>query len=64
MDILDIWKCHLCDKADFLFLIVPRVRVSRDGKSNKTFERVSKRIGTFFNPANYVNVEEVHLFGY
>lgn len=64
MDILDIWKCHLCDKADFLFLIVPCVRVSQNGKPNKVFERVSKRIDTFFNPANYVNIEAVHLFGY
>jgi len=64
MDILDIWKCHLCNKADFLFLIVPRVRVSQNGKPNKVFERVSKRIDTFFNPANYVNVEAVYLFGY
>ena len=64
MDILDIWKCHLCDKADFLFLIVPCVRVSQNGKPIKVFERVSKRIDTFFNPANYVNVEAVHLFGY
>jgi hypothetical protein len=23
MDLLDLWKCHICDHADYLFLMVP-----------------------------------------
>ena len=64
MDFLDIWKCHICRKAHFLFLIVPRERARTTGKPTKEFERVRKRIGTFFERGNYVNVEAVHLFGY
>jgi hypothetical protein len=65
MDLLDVWKCHLCARAHFLFLIVPRERVSLNEQRMQVFDRVSKRIGTFFDlEENYVNVEEVHLFGY
>lgn len=64
MDLLDVWKCHLCAYAHFLFLIVPCQRFSQNGKPMNVFDRVSKRVGTFFTPENYVNVEEVHLFGY
>lgn len=65
MDLLDVWKCHLCVNADFLFLIVPCVRTSQNGNAMKVFDRVSNRIGTFFtSKENYINVEEVHLFGY
>jgi hypothetical protein len=65
MDLLDIWKCHLCSKADFLFLVVPCERRSNNGQVTLAFERASKRMATFFEPAkNYVNVESVHLFGY
>ena len=64
MDFLDVWKCHICAHADFLFLIVPCERARTTGKPTKEFERVKNRIGTFFKRGNYVNVEEVHLFGY
>lgn len=64
MDLLDLWKCHLCTKADFLFLIVPVARVSENGTAIKAFDSVSRRLATFFEPPNYVNVEAVFLFGY
>lgn len=64
MALLDLWKCHLCAEADYLFLIIPRVRQTRSGGSNKMFEPVVKRLGSFFEPQNYVNVEAVFVFGY
>ncbi len=65
MDLLDIWKCHLCSKADFLFLVVPCERRNYNGQVTRAFDRASKRMATFFEPTkNYVNVEAVHLFGY
>ncbi|NRD66226.1 hypothetical protein HRD49_31165 [Corallococcus exiguus] len=64
MDLLDLWKCHICAEADFLFLIVPEARHSEDGKSIKAYEKARDRLATFFKPANYVNVDAVFLFGY
>ena len=66
MDILDLWKCHLCPEANFLFMVVPCERKSNKGVITRTFDRVGKRMETFFDPMkrNYVNVEAVHLFGY
>jgi hypothetical protein len=64
MDLLDMWKCHLCPQADFLFLIVPIARTSANGTSIKAFEQASRRLATFFEPRNYVNVEAAFVFGY
>ena len=64
MDLLDIWKCHICSEADYLFLIVPKRRPRGSGKSESVNARVTKRIGTFFKEANYVNVEGVFIFAY
>jgi hypothetical protein len=25
MDLLDLWKCHICEHAEYLFLLVPRL---------------------------------------
>jgi hypothetical protein len=64
MDLLDLWKCHLCAEADFLFLIVPMSRVSKSGGIIKAFEQATRRLETFFEPQNYVNVDAVFVFGY
>ena len=64
MDLLDLWKCHICPNADFLFLIVPMDRRSEDGTSIRAFEQAARRLGTFFEPRNYVHVEATFLFGY
>lgn len=64
MDLLDVWKCHLCTHADFLFLVVPNERPSENGQVIKAFAGASRRLSTFFEPRNYVNVEAVCLFGY
>ncbi|MGO9317516.1 MAG: hypothetical protein ACLPXT_03975 [Terracidiphilus sp.] len=65
MDLLDLWKCHLCAEADFLFLIVPNERKNHNGQVTRPFDRASKRVATFFeSERDYINVEAVYLFGY
>lgn len=64
MDLLDLWKCHICPKADYLFLVVPKARQSKRGSVMRHFKQAQNRLGTFFIPSNYVNVEAVFLFGY
>lgn len=61
MDILDIWKCHICRDAEFLFLIVPKLRQNKNNSVDKIFEKVIKRISTFFINANYINVDSYQL---
>lgn len=64
MDLLDIWKCHICREADYLFLIVPKRRPHGSGISSVIAERVVKRVATFFDKQNHVNVEGVFIFAY
>lgn len=63
MDLLDLWKCHICENANFLFLIVPRIRQTETGQ-NSIYEPVENRMSTFFELKNYTNVDAVFLFGY
>ena len=64
MDLLDFWKCHICQHAEYLFLLVPQARPSESGTVLRCFQQVKRRLGVFFEPQNYVNVNAVHLFGY
>lgn len=64
MDILDLWKCHICPEADYLFLVVPKHRPTHGGKNEPILDRVYDRLETFFQPQNAINVEAVFLFGY
>ena len=64
MDLLDLWKCHICDHAEYLFLLVPQARPSEKGSVMRHFKQAQNRLSTFFTPKNYVNVEAVFLFGY
>ena len=64
MDLLDLWKCHICTQADYLFLLVPQKRQTANGGHGYPFKHVCKRLGTFFVPGNHVNVEAVFVFGY
>ena len=64
MDLLDLWKCHICSSADYLFLVVPQRRPRGSGKSENIYGRVVRRLETFFQPKNRVNVEAVFVFGY
>ena len=64
MDLLDMWKCHVCQDAKYLFLIIPKARASKDGRRVKQFYLTRNRISSFFREQNYVNVDAVFLFGY
>jgi hypothetical protein len=65
MDLLDVWKTHICPEAKHLFLMVPKIRVTGAHQEQKIFQAVEKRIGTFFDEqAHNIDVETVHLFGY
>jgi hypothetical protein len=64
MDLLDIWKCHICEQARYLFLIIPKVRRDKKGGSAKQFHLTHSRMTSFFRKENYVNVDAVFLFGY
>lgn len=65
MDLLDLWKCHICAEASVLFLLVPRVLVqSTGGREQQVFPYVEKRLSTFFTTGNATNVEALYLFGY
>lgn len=63
MDLLDIWKCHICSNANFLFLVIPNIRQTATGR-NIIFETVERRMTTFFNSENYTNVDGVFIIGY
>jgi hypothetical protein len=65
MDLLDIWKTHICQEANHLFLLVPNIRVSKNLNEAKIFPSVKNRIETFFNEnISAIDVDSVHLFGY
>jgi len=63
MDLLDLWKCHICREADHLFLVVP-LRVTRTTGSENVYSRVVARMKTFVMPENQVNVASIAVFGY
>jgi hypothetical protein len=66
MDFLDFWKCHLCEHAHYLFLLVPQElrQNERDGRPTRPYKAVVKRLGSFFVPRNHTNVRGLFVFGY
>lgn len=65
MDLLDVWKTHLCTEAKHLFLLVPQVRVTKIGTQQKIYQTVLNRVGTFFESGvEPIDVDSVHIFGY
>lgn len=65
MDLLDLWKCHICDEASILFLFVPQLlRQDETERGSSVFATVVKRLGTFFIPPNETNVDAAFIFGY
>jgi hypothetical protein len=65
MDLLDFWKCHICEKAHYLFLFAPLALQHNDNeKPGAVFESVRRRLAAFFVPRNYTNVRGLFLFGY
>jgi hypothetical protein len=63
MDLLDLWKCHICREAHHLFIVVPNV-VRRNYGTESVYPRVVTRLATFFAPGNETNVRSVAVFGY
>ena len=64
MDLLNLWKCHICDKAEYLLLVVPIARQKNNGGMTRIYEHVVKRISSFFVEQNYVNVKACFIIGY
>lgn len=66
MDLLDLWKCHICTEAHHLFLMVPFVLRQNDGdKVTHPYDYVQKRLPSFFTPDTYLRgVRTCWLFGY
>ena len=65
MDLLDFWKCHICEHASYLFLMVPsELRQNPTMSPRREFETVRKRLESFFVPGNYTNVHGLILLGY
>lgn len=65
MDLLDFWKCHICEHADYLFLMVPvELRQNATMSPRREYATVARRLETFFRPGNYTNVRGLVLIGY
>lgn len=65
MDFLDFWKCHLCEHANYLFLMVPQqLRQNPTMSPRREYNTVVKRMASFFTQRNYTNVRGLHVFGY
>jgi hypothetical protein len=65
MDFLDFWKCHLCDHANHLSLLVPQELRQHEGMSpRREYNAVINRLSSFFEPRNYTNVRSLWILGY
>lgn len=65
MDLLDFWKCHICEHAHYLILLVPReLRQNETMAPRREFATVRNRLRSFFEEPNYTNVRGLFLFGY
>lgn len=65
MHLLDLWKCHVCAEAHYLFLVVPQVLVQNPRREPaRPYEYVAKRMSTFFVPGNYTDVRGASVLGY
>ncbi len=65
MDMLDMWKCHLCTNANHLFLFVPNaLQHNNNASPYDCFRIVSNRMEPFFLKENYSNVHSLWIFGY
>ena len=60
MDLYDLWKCHICKEANHLFLVVPQ-HVSH---TSNIYENSWRRLKSFFEKNNSINIDSLFLFGY
>ena len=65
-DLKDIWKTHIAQDAQHLFLIVPNCNFKSDGSPReKPFVRVVHRAASFFGePRRELDIVSLHVFGY
>jgi hypothetical protein len=65
-DLKDVWKCHLSEKSQHLFLLVPNRNFKRDGSRREApFLRSKARLSTFFQSSRtHVDMLSLSLFGY
>lgn len=65
MDFLDFWKCHLCEHANYLFIMAPQeLRQNPTMSPRREYNTVVKRMASFFTQRNYTIVRGPHIFGY
>ena len=65
MDLLDLWKTHLCVEAHHLWLMVPQVSMNQaGGVRERPYQAVVKRLSTFFTARTEVDVRSCVIFGY
>lgn len=66
MDLLDLWKCHICAEAHHLFLLVPQVlqQNADNPRVTRPYDYVRKRLPSFFTADTYTNVRSCWLYGY
>lgn len=65
MDFLDFWKCHLCEHAHYLFLLVPKeLRQNATMAPRREYAAVTRRLEPFFRARNFTNVRGLFVFGY
>ncbi len=65
MDLLDLWKCHICEHANYLFLLVPNaLQHNARMAPKKEHATVARRLRQFFSPGKYTNVRGLCLYGY
>jgi hypothetical protein len=65
MDLLDFLKCHICEHASYLILMVPSaLRQNETMTPRREFAAVARRLESFFRPGNYTNVLGLMLLGY
>lgn len=65
-DLKDIWKAHIAQDAQHLFLIVPNSNWKESGlPRERPFLRVTHRMGAFFGDRRReIDVLTCHVFGY
>ena len=65
MELLDLWKCHICSEANYLFLMVPKqLAHNKNSKPYDTFKKVVDRMTPFFKEIGYTNVLALFVYGY
>jgi hypothetical protein len=65
-DLKDLWKTHIANEAQHLFLIVPNANWNQAGAAREhPYARVLIRLGSFFgDPRREIDVVSLHVFGY